>query len=442
MKKNYLGNKEIWKIFPNAETIAYYHPLGNFICLNEMDEKQFVEVSRNPDKYPGHYGTIMHEMQHWIDHISTLWGQKKLLKTFQAFQSSVTRDETKMYKMKVLFDNFKEDRLAAYYSENYSNIQGGKDKRWKYSFSTGIRYDNEGNLDDTKSIIFVKFNSFFDEPISRVPISVASLLETTAMNTEISSLLISILKLDDSEKIIELKLLSDKIILGLYNPELTLYSVAVHTVSNILGISDPIDGYRIASMIATLSLNLPSAVFGDLKIPKNFIEKWGRRTDNLLRQKDRGFAFLCIVKNYYDKYGIYDENNFSIDKVLKASNFFEINELERLVNRESVLIEKEMLLDQNVFINLLLTKIFTGNTMRKQRGIAQEKKNTGKIEMSETSDLPYFICNDTYFDNHDINMSDVVDKLKKTEPISREEWWKVFESCEKKINEFSEICGV
>lgn len=441
-KKMYLGNNEIWKIFPSVETVAFYHPLGNFIYLNKMTEKQFVEVIKNPDKYPEHYGTIIHEMQHWTDHISTIWGQKKLLKIFKAFQSSFIGKETEMYKMKVLFNNFKEDRLATYYSENYNNIQGSTDKRWRYTFSTGIRYDNDGKIDDTKSIIFVRFNSFNEEPISRVPISIASLLETTAMNSEISSLMINISKLDVADRKIELKLLGDKIVKRLYNPDLTLYSVAVHTASNLLRISDPIDGYRISSMIATLSLNLPSSVFANLKVPADYTKEWNVRTKNLLNQEDRGFAFLCIAKNYFDKYGSYKEDEFSIDKLLEASDIIKIEELEKIVNEESASIDKEMFLDKNIFINLLITKIYTGNKLRNQRGLAQEKTNIGEFEMEKIGDLPYFICNDTYFDNDDIEMKDVVNKLSKVQPISREEWWRIFENCEKKIDEFSEICGV
>lgn len=438
----YLGKKDLWKIFPSVGSIASYNPLGNFIYLDKMSEKQFSEVCENPDKYPEHYSVILHEMQHWFDHIGTVWGQQKLLKIFKAFHSVLFGKESEMYKAKSLHDNFKEDRLASYYSETYEDIQGDANNRWKYSFSTGLRYDNNGNLDETKSIIFVRFNSSSNELISRVPISVASLLETTATNTEISSLLISYSKLDSDSKKIQLKILDKKIISDLYNPKLTLYSVAVHAASNILRIKDSITGYSISSKIATLTLNLPSSLFESLKIPPYYNQRWGDRTLNFIKQKDRGFAFLCLVKNYSDNCGAYKETDFTINKLLTSSNLPDLKKIEKLIQDETIELSKELLIEQNLFLNIVTSKVYTGNQLRNERGISQEKIDDSEFDINKMDDLPYFICNDTYFDYDDIDLNNVVKKIQNINPITRKEWWKLFENCEKRIDDFSEICGV
>ena len=84
----------------------------------------------------------------------------------------------------------------------------------------------------------------------------------------------------------------------------------------------------------------------------------------------------------------------------------------------------------------------TGNQLRNERGISQEKIDDSEFDINKMDDLPYFICNDTYFDYDDIDLNNVVKKIQNINPITRKEWWKLFENCEKRIDDFSEICGV
>ncbi|GGG36289.1 hypothetical protein GCM10011344_41460 [Dokdonia pacifica] len=439
----YLGNNNFWKIFPSVDTLAYYHPLGNFITFNKLSEEQFDEVYKSPDKFSGHQSIIVHEVQHWLDHIGTLWGVQKLAKTYRAFDSIFHGDESEMFKVKELHDSFKGDKFATYYSEIYNKIQGSAREPWRYSFSMGLRYDSLGHIDNSKPIFFTKFNSHNDLPVARVPLSTASLLETTATFAEMASRLVSIYSLDEESLKIELKLYSDEIFKKLYNSDLSLYSVGVHVTTNILNIKDPIRGYEIASRFATLSLNLTNESFEKLNIPKSFkVKEWQERPVKLIELKDRGFAFVCLLMNYAEEYGAYNLKNFNIDHVLEASGLSNSEQLEKDVNNEILNISKELSLEQNTFFNLFTTKVATGSASRNAIGIAQQRIETESYSKIKGKDLPYIICNDTYFEYDEISLQEVIDKLRMAVPITREEWWAVYEFCELKTDHFSEICGV
>ncbi|MFC4633481.1 hypothetical protein ACFO3O_06160 [Dokdonia ponticola] len=439
----YLGNNNFWKIFPSVDTVAYYHPLGNFISFNKISKDQFAEVFKNPTKFPEHQSIIVHEVQHWLDHIGTLWGVQKLAKTYRAFDSIFHGNESEMFKVKELHDSFKGDKFATYYSEIYNKIQGSAREPWRYSFSMGLRYDSLGHIDNSKPIFFAKFNSHNDLPVARVPLSTASLLETTATFAEIASRLTDIHSLDEFSFKIELKLFGDEIFKKLYNSDLSLYTVGVHTTTNILNIKDAIKGYEIASQFATLSLNLTTESFEKLNIPKSFkVKEWEERPVKLIELKDRGFAFVCLLMNYAEKYGAYNFKKFNIDHVLEASGLPNSEQLEKDVNNEILNISKELSLEQNTFFNLFTAKVATGSASRNSVGIAQQRIENESYSKMKNGDLPHIICNDTYFEYDDVDLLDVINKLKMAVPITREEWWAVYEFCELKTDHFSEICGI
>ena len=72
---NFLENIQNWKKFPSVETLGYFNPLGNFIHLNQyIDEKDFEKSLKNPLLDRNRFSVFVHEYQHYIDQVSTLWG--------------------------------------------------------------------------------------------------------------------------------------------------------------------------------------------------------------------------------------------------------------------------------------------------------------------------------------------------------------------------------
>lgn len=107
-----------------------------------------------------------------------------------------------------------------------------------------------------------------------------------------------ILKLENPYKNIQLERLSKEFESKLYHPELALYSAAVHLVSVHLHITDPLIGYKISSLFAKIALNIPTSLFINVPIPKEFeIENgWMQRCKKLQESEDRGFAFFLLLK--------------------------------------------------------------------------------------------------------------------------------------------------
>lgn len=430
--------RESWKHFPSVSTLAYYSPMGNYIKLNKVTESILRKIRNEPESYLEQRAVLVHEYQHWIDHVSTFWGQENISKIFLAFESCFSGNEKDFHRMRTLYNSLKGDRLLDFYTESYEEIQGAKENRWKYGFSAGIRYDSNGDLDLSKPIIFVRFRSSDDIPIIRVPLSVTSLLETTAVAREIVIKIDAISRMEEQKGERELEILQTRLEKQLYNPELTLYSVAVHTVSNLLKISDPIIGYQISSQIASLALNLPNSVFENIIIPENTKEYWGDHCPEFLKSRNRGFAFFCLTMNYSNRNQEYDQGSF-IDDVLECSGLPNKGKLDELIEEELLELQINTSVELRFLINLYLDKNRAGKKFRDIFGTAGESDEPFRLV---DDSYPYIMCSNTYFNTSNIELSDVLEKLSLAQEITREEWWVIFEFCEDKIDEFNEICGI
>jgi len=88
-----MKKKELGKTFPNLnKTIAYYSPISQFIVLNQVEEREFPDLfkdGRNMDVVKK-ASVYIHETRHNLDHISTLWGQKNLLKLSYVLDARVS----------------------------------------------------------------------------------------------------------------------------------------------------------------------------------------------------------------------------------------------------------------------------------------------------------------------------------------------------------------
>ncbi len=72
-----------WKKFPEADELGYYHALGNYIYLNEYkNAEDFKKSASNPSLDRNRFSVFIHENQHYIDQVSTLWGLKNIFQIF------------------------------------------------------------------------------------------------------------------------------------------------------------------------------------------------------------------------------------------------------------------------------------------------------------------------------------------------------------------------
>ncbi len=443
MKPKFRKKVAKWKVFPSVDTLGYFHPLGNYIYLDQYaDDADFAKALSNPALDRNRFSVFVHEYQHYIDHISTLWGAKCIFKIYESFDAVLKNDEYKFYKHRALTLNFKRDYHLDYYTIKYNHIVGDYQNRWKFQITSGLRFDNNGYINEDWPIPFLSFASNTNDKISRVPISVASLLETTATHAEYSFLLVEILKLESPYKEMQLKVLSKKFEDKLYHPELTLYSAAVHLVSVYLEINDPMLGYKVSSAFAKIALNIPSKLFDGLSFPAEIDQsaEWSKRAKKMLLNFDRGFAFYLLVRSYVLKHGPLKTEDINIEDILSAANLPNEAKMEELIQEEIVALDMEIMLERNNFNRFIVDKIFYGKKFREATGLGQQRDPVDVEKfMKET---PHLIFNSTYFDYEDLDLQPIFHKASKQEILSREEWFRLYSFCEKKIDDFNDICGI
>lgn len=443
MKLKFLVNVPKWKIFPSISTLAYFNSLGNYIYLDEFeDENDFKKACDNPSLDKNRFSVYIHENQHYIDQISTLWGAKNIYRIYESYNAVFKNNEYEFYRHRELILNLKRDYFLDYYTIKYNHIEGDFQNRWKFQITSGLRFDNNGKINEDYPIPFVSFVSKKDVKISRVPISIVSLLETTATNAEYQFLISEAGKLASPYRENQLAQISKKIESKLYHPELTLYSVAVHLTSVHLGVSDPILGYEISSIFAKIALNIPSQLFINITFPKELssTEEWLKRSKKLIKNEDRGFVFYLLLRNYVTTFGTLKDNKISIENILKSSNLPSEDNIQKLIKLEIQELNMKMLTSTNDFNKLILDKIFFGNKFRESTGIGQNNK---QVDLSEfIRERPYLIFKNSYFEYEDLELHKIYTKIASQEQVTIEEWFRIHTFCEKKIEEFNEICGI
>lgn len=438
----FLKNIPNWKKFPDTQTLGYYHPMGNYIYLAEYkDEDEFKTSLSNPSLDKNRFSVFIHETQHYYDHVSTLWGVCKLYKLYEAYDAVIKYNEYEFYKFRELELNFKRDYFLDYYTENYASISGDFNNKWGFEITSGVRFSPDGKINEDLPILFVVFSSNKKEKISRVPLSVVSLLETTATYSEFNFLISEATKLASPFKENQINRISNKFEALLYNPKLTLYSVAVHLVSVNLQISDPIAGYKSSSLFAKVALNIPTKLFQTIKIHSEFdvSEVWKHRAKKMLENQERGFAFYLLVKNYVELFGR-DTSNLTVENILKASNLPSEKEVEELIASEIAELDLKILLDKNNLNRAVIDKVFFGNIFRQTTGIGQQSPMTDLSKFER--DKPFLLFQETYFEYENLDLNPIVNKLMLQQKFNIDEWFRFYTMCETRIDSFNTVCGI
>lgn len=353
-------------------------------------------------------------------------GKKQTHKIYSAYDAVIKNNENLFYKFKTLELDLKRD---------FNN-------KWKFKISCGVRYKFNGELDLDTPIPFIVFSSSKGDEISRVPISIVSLLETTAIYSEFEFLTSETNKLKPKFRDIQLHEISKSFEDILYDSESTIYSAAVHIVSNNLNITAPIEGYKASSLFAKIALNLPSKLFDKIKLHNEvkLTEEWERRSRKMLENHDRGFAFYLLVRNYAD-FKEKDASQIIISDILEASSLPDEKKVLKLIDEEILELDEKMLLLERSDTNRMVTeKVFKGTKFRRETGLAQQKTVDNYSIYEEDGPHLLFTNNDFKLEHLDLKL--IQQKVVKQMPLTRGEWFIFFSNCNKRIDDFNSICGI
>ena len=425
-------------IFPNLNyTIASYSPVTTFISFESFKEKDWkssLGLATNW-KHSEMKGMIHHEARHYVDHMSTLWGQKNLVSLYKALNARLSLDETRFSDIVKYKKQERELHFADYYHELYNAyVWKSGAQNWEYQFSTGFRFKDDGSFDERKPIMFVRFRTVDGKSLSRVPVSIASLLETNATFQEVE---VRDKYVNSQTPKKDLEKFNDWLMGSLiYNNDRSIYNVAAHLAANLLDISDPRIAFRICSSVASLTLNLPHKLVETLPIKNDEMQAWTNRPKDVLVNHEYGFIFFNLLNNYkefYKKGKEYKlEDLLSENKLPEEARIFEAVKLEM----------KEF---ANEFYEENLKEYFLGLHQKglelfNVRGVDGSNYSISKVLSSEVN-KPNVIFSDSKIKSRFQEFSDVI-KVMPLKEVNNDDFYQIASMTDERMNALFEIRGI
>lgn len=201
-----------------------------------------------------------HEYTHFVDGTSTLWGLRHLKLMNDAYVNSGDRGarEDTFRSAKLFHDHLRSIRLPSYYT--VVNKGSSVELPWRSEISIGRTFNGNGDI-SPRPILFSRFLNAAGDLIVRSPISNVSILEASAMASELRLHASLLHHVEPDFRIVEQKLFSKRQMDFLYNRDLTEYSVCVHVLANKLGCSDAFEAFTVTAQLTRLVLNFPASAF-------------------------------------------------------------------------------------------------------------------------------------------------------------------------------------
>lgn len=313
-------------IFPNLEVFGSYDDFSQLVIIDYLDEKEFFKLLQvfQPYNTPSQTGqriflqkdyqsitrffsTCVHEFTHWLDHTSTLWGQKQLILIYNAINAWTNKKEDEFWRIMIANSERHRARLATYYTEEYRvDQQESAVIPWQYQYGAGLEFGIDGRSRTDRPFVYTIFSKHTGQKVCRVPFSMFSLTESNATYAEFKVKFQNLELLNDDSRLVERCHLNQEILQNLYNSKLTIYSVATHCLANFIGITEIFKAYEFSSALATLCLNIPKSLFPYLVEVEDF-SVFGEQVQALKDLADPGFAFFVIAKcapKYYDSLSV------------------------------------------------------------------------------------------------------------------------------------------
>lgn len=316
--------KDYANVFPNnpVTDLGSYTYTSQTIALNKVSPTLFelAVAKRDPSARFRVLPVLAHEVTHWLDHTSTLWGQGQLVQMFNAINARARDDEFHFYEIL----DFERAANRIRFPEYYSSLGKGALEEWDgvpwlYQFTCGILFGRDGRPSPDHPVLFTRFANHRGQMVCRVPFSMTTLLEVDAMATEVAlfDTLVDELDYTAEQKAEERAIWRKQISEQLYDPIFGVYSAAAHCFANRVPTSDFVAAYSRAARVARLCLNVPDDLFDSLKSPAICEQTWGERVTRFKELRDRGYLFYCLVENG-SKFDASDVDAW-LDRTLEAS---------------------------------------------------------------------------------------------------------------------------
>jgi hypothetical protein len=215
---------------------------------------------------------------------------------YNAINSRLSDDPDQFWHVVAFADNAKRLKFPRYYSHFSPGEYKWDEKRWLWKPSVGFEFGADGKIDRNKPIIFVRFSSSDGNYLCRVPLSVATIMESRAEFTEreLEAALLSVCS-DAAEQEKVIHSLKRTRYISLWNKEMAEYNAALHLVANLQGVTEASMAHILCNKLGNLSLNFPTRFFENLPTPSPL----KGNTDEALSLKklrDPGLVFFVLCE--------------------------------------------------------------------------------------------------------------------------------------------------
>lgn len=434
-----IKNSTFLNSFPNTLASGYYDPFPQIITISQYDENEFKTHSIN---HPNEtdikkISLLIHELTHWFDHISTIWGQKNLILIYNALNARKGNNPSEFWRIKELSNNMAGHKFYDYFFEDFGNNESQKNIPWTHQVTTGLRFSESGKLNPNKPIMFSRFSSYDGTQLLRAPISTASILETNAVYSEFSTRndLIKNIK-DEKTKESITNMTQTELASMLYNKDYVLYTMGPHLAAILGNESDPFKTYTFASTFGTIALNIPTYSYGEMKISNAHSSTNLARLKKLKKNQDIGFCFYNLLNNYFSRNG---SGKIDLENVLFSSNLPAPDAVNKLIIKE--MNDNKKLIIDGPFKKMAISIIDLGISLFKTRGIDGKKTSILDIHQSRQF-TPKIIYGDTFFEEKDYPITKILENLEKTFELTLPETYFLFQYYNQKFIEYINVCGI
>lgn len=143
--------------YPNATTIAEFRPNSLTLHFHYLRRDVYAAIARGSvsggDRH--HVEAVVHELTHWSDQISSVWGQDYLVSLFEAYDAIQCGREEMFFKAIDLFDEERRILLPLYYRTVAQNTRPHNvDTPWRIEFSAGQEFSADGRINLARPVFF------------------------------------------------------------------------------------------------------------------------------------------------------------------------------------------------------------------------------------------------------------------------------------------------
>ena len=266
--EEYKKSTKKWNCLAAVDTLAQ---IDFWTTIISLDRFSIQDLDLSLPRRREAFSVAIHEYTHFLDYTSTLWGLRGLKLMNDAYMADWKKyqgTEVDFFKAKKFYDFIKTLRLPKYYTVIEPGVENIRP--WSYTMTVGRKFSGNGNITEDP-IIFHRFLNAKGELMVRSPISMVSVLESSAMAQELFCERILLEGLDEQHKIVEENLFKNKVMKDMYDPDRTEYSIISHLISNSQNQKNVFSTFTICPIISRIVLNFP--LEGFLKIKKiNLLE--------------------------------------------------------------------------------------------------------------------------------------------------------------------------